>query len=99
MSSAPTSIIIPASPLDAQLLSASSAFQYVPPSHHLQPSSTSPSTYSTVGSGAVQASGPQHFITKRQFEKWQVSQPKESRQLRPPTTSEGIDKMTLQGYR
>ncbi|GAA5981719.1 hypothetical protein JCM5350_000467 [Sporobolomyces pararoseus] len=99
MSSAPTSIIIPASPLDAQLLSASSAFQYVPPSHHLQPSSTSPSTYSTVGSGTVQASGPQHFITKRQFEKWQVSQPKESRQLRPPTTSEGIDKMTLQGYR
>ncbi|GAA5899690.1 uncharacterized protein JCM6883_005958 [Sporobolomyces salmoneus] len=98
MAAPPSSIIIPASPLDAQLLSASSAFNFV--IHH--PNSTTPSPsnpHPPLPNGVKVQSEPQHFITKRQFEKWQALQPKESSNLRPPAASEGVDKMTLQGYR
>ncbi|GAA5943981.1 uncharacterized protein JCM15063_006135 [Sporobolomyces koalae] len=96
--SAPTSIIIPASPLDAKLLSASSAWT-IPAAN----SSAAHTTTSPASHGASLAPGrsqpEQHFITKRQFELWKGSHPSESSNLRPPAASEGIDKMTLQGYR
>ncbi|GAA5880918.1 hypothetical protein JCM16303_005175 [Sporobolomyces ruberrimus] len=94
---APTSIIIPASPLDAQLLSTSSPFAFIASSSRT--TVISPASQSSAQGKTSTQLEPQHFITKRQFEKWQVSQPKESRTLRPPAASDGVDKMTLQGYR
>ncbi|GAA5846669.1 hypothetical protein JCM5353_008662, partial [Sporobolomyces roseus] len=91
VTSTPTSIVIPASPLDAQLLSASTAF--------LLPYQSNTSQSSHTASGSTRTQQEQHFITKRQFELWKGSHPGESLSLRPPVGSEGIDKMTLKGYR
>ncbi|GAA5930547.1 hypothetical protein JCM1841_003165 [Sporobolomyces salmonicolor] len=88
----PSSIVIPASPLDAKLLSASS-LAWTP---HPQPTSSSAAP-STAARAAQQE---KHFITKREFDQWQGSNPRESKTLRPPVGVDGVpDKITLQGYR
>ncbi|GAA6060461.1 hypothetical protein JCM10212_000889 [Sporobolomyces blumeae] len=100
----PSSIVIPASPLDAQILSASSlAWAPAGPLAPTHPSHASHRLNGHLGAPSSRlhstAATEPHFMTQRQFEQWRGSHPGESRNLRPTAGSDNMDKAMLQGYR